>query len=184
MAAPEFVALSIGTISVTHNLADDHPIGAHAHRPADQVGPVDAANVFGVGFPRLVGDHLVAILFEPIERQPVNDTLSPEMVQVLSLDRDARVRAALVPPTADGKPRLNDPRSRQSQGSARALRVDQRLGRQFVGMSPSLARHALPCRSVLHEELLHGCCTQKRYKPGSRRSAAPTGPSSHVIGPR
>ena len=120
---------------------------------------------------RLVSDHLAATAVEPIERL-VNEALSPEMLHVRDLDRDPRVRVAVVPPTTDRTPPsiIHSPvRAHMSATACRSTSWD--ASRPHVAFN---SRHALPCRSPCTKPLLHGCCTQTRHMAGSRRSTGPS----------
>ena len=52
---------------LAEHLADDHPVGAHAHRPAHQIGRADPAHILDIGFAPFEGDDLVVALREAVE---------------------------------------------------------------------------------------------------------------------
>jgi hypothetical protein len=61
-AAPEFMALSMGTISPPST----SPTMARLHRPPDQIGAADATDVFHLGLSRFQCDHLVMAVGEAV----------------------------------------------------------------------------------------------------------------------
>jgi hypothetical protein len=61
----------VGANLLAQDLADDHPVGTHAHRPPHKIGtadPLDILDILDIGFSRLKSDDLLVAFGEAIER--------------------------------------------------------------------------------------------------------------------